>query len=30
MTLSEFRERINVFLHPHRDRVLSTLAEVPT
>ena len=25
MTLSEFRERINVFLHPHRDRVLSTL-----
>ena len=28
MTLSEFRERINVFLHPHRDRVLSTLKAV--
>ena len=25
MKLQEFRERINVFLHPHRDRVLSTL-----
>lgn len=28
MTLSEFRERINVFLHPHRDRVLSTLKAI--
>ena len=28
MTLSEFRERINVFLHPHGDRVLSTLKAV--
>ena len=28
MTLPEFRERINVFLHPHRERVLSTLKAV--